>query len=147
MPLRVALVAGEHSGDQLGFKLIRALREASSGQVVLSGVGGEAMEAAVARARGRHARLLKSAGQAMVGDSQVAMRDLVNRGEMRPTLKVVPNGLNLQSENPSPCSIPLLEAQIPKDIHFTIRQFRPRPDQLGPMPTVKVPAPACDAKK
>ena len=43
--------------------------------------GGEAMEAAVARARGRHTRLLKSAGQAMVGDSQVAMRDLVNRGE------------------------------------------------------------------
>jgi len=25
--------------------------------------------------------LLKSAGQAMVGDSQVAMQDLVNRGE------------------------------------------------------------------
>jgi hypothetical protein len=43
--------------------------------------GGEAMEAAVARARGRHARLLKSAGQAMVGDSQVAMKDLVDRGE------------------------------------------------------------------
>jgi hypothetical protein len=43
--------------------------------------GGDAMEAAVARARGRHARLLKSAGQAMVGDSQVAMQDLVNRGE------------------------------------------------------------------
>ena len=43
--------------------------------------GGEAMEAAVARARGRHARLLKSAGQAMVGDSQVAMQDLVARGE------------------------------------------------------------------
>jgi hypothetical protein len=35
--------------------------------------GGEAMEAAVARARGRHARLLKSAEQAMVGDSQLAM--------------------------------------------------------------------------
>ena len=43
--------------------------------------GGEAVDAAVARARGRHAKLLKSAGQAMVGDSQVAMRDLVNRGE------------------------------------------------------------------
>ena len=27
-PLRIALVAGEHSGDQLGFKLMRALREA-----------------------------------------------------------------------------------------------------------------------
>ena len=43
--------------------------------------GGEAMEAAVARARGRHARLLKSARQAMVGDSQLAMQDLVNHGE------------------------------------------------------------------
>ena len=56
----------------------------SLAKVVLTCVpepGGEAMEAAVARARGRHARLLKSAGQAMVGDSQVAMRDLVNRGE------------------------------------------------------------------
>ena len=44
-PLRVALVAGEHSGDQLGFKLMRALREASSGEIAFSGVGGEAMEA------------------------------------------------------------------------------------------------------
>jgi Arc/MetJ-type ribon-helix-helix transcriptional regulator len=43
--------------------------------------GGEAMEAAVARARGRHTRLLKSAGQSMVGDSQVAMQALVTRGE------------------------------------------------------------------
>src|SRR6202041_3488178 len=44
-PLRVALVAGEHSGAQLGFKLMRALREARSGDVIFSGVGGEAMEA------------------------------------------------------------------------------------------------------
>jgi len=43
--------------------------------------GGEAMEADVARARDRHARLLKSAGQAMVGDSQAAIQGLVNRGE------------------------------------------------------------------
>jgi Arc/MetJ-type ribon-helix-helix transcriptional regulator len=43
--------------------------------------GWEAMEAAVARARGRHARLLKSAGQAMVGDSELALRDLVNNRE------------------------------------------------------------------
>ena len=42
---------------------------------------GGAMEAAVARARGRHARLLKIAGQAMVGDSQLAMQDLLNNGE------------------------------------------------------------------
>jgi len=43
--LRVALVAGEHSGDQLGYKLMRALRQARSGEVAFSGVGGEAMEA------------------------------------------------------------------------------------------------------
>ena len=43
--LRVALVAGEHSGDQLGDKLMRALREARAGEVAFFGVGGEAMEA------------------------------------------------------------------------------------------------------
>jgi lipid-A-disaccharide synthase len=43
--LRIAIVAGEHSGDQLGFKLMRALKEARSGAVAFSGVGGEAMEA------------------------------------------------------------------------------------------------------
>jgi lipid-A-disaccharide synthase len=43
--LRIALVAGEHSGDQLGFKLMRALREARPEGVAFTGVGGEAMEA------------------------------------------------------------------------------------------------------
>ena len=43
--VRIALVAGEHSGDQLGFKLMRALREADRRAVAFSGVGGEAMEA------------------------------------------------------------------------------------------------------
>jgi lipid-A-disaccharide synthase len=43
--LRVALVAGEHSGDQLGAKLMRALYEARAGAVAFLGVGGEAMEA------------------------------------------------------------------------------------------------------
>jgi lipid-A-disaccharide synthase len=43
-PLRFALVAGEHSGDQLGFKLMRAMRAVRPG-AFFSGVGGEAMEA------------------------------------------------------------------------------------------------------
>jgi lipid-A-disaccharide synthase len=38
-------VAGEHSGDQLGFKLMGALREALNGHVAFFGVGGEAMAA------------------------------------------------------------------------------------------------------
>jgi Arc/MetJ-type ribon-helix-helix transcriptional regulator len=42
---------------------------------------GEAMEAALVRARGRHMRLLKNAGQAMAGESKLAFRELVNRGE------------------------------------------------------------------
>jgi Arc/MetJ-type ribon-helix-helix transcriptional regulator len=42
---------------------------------------GHMLEAAVARAQGRHARLLKSAGQAMGGDSRLAMQDLVKHGE------------------------------------------------------------------
>ena len=43
--LRIALVAGEHSGDQLGFKTMRALKAATDGAVEFVGVGGEAMEA------------------------------------------------------------------------------------------------------
>ena len=49
-------------------------------------------------------------------------------------------------ENPSPCAVPLLEAQIPKDRHFFIEQIRPRMDRLVPMPNVKVPAPSCAEK-
>jgi lipid-A-disaccharide synthase len=41
--LRIFIVTGEHSGDQLGFKLMRALRAATGGEVVFAGVGGEAM--------------------------------------------------------------------------------------------------------
>jgi len=43
--LRIAIVAGEHSGDQLGFKTMRALTAATRGAVEFVGVGGEAMEA------------------------------------------------------------------------------------------------------
>jgi hypothetical protein len=42
---------------------------------------GHALEAAVARAQGRHARLLKSAGQEMRGDSRMALHELVKHGE------------------------------------------------------------------
>jgi lipid-A-disaccharide synthase len=43
-PLHIALVVGEHSGDQLGFKLMRALRERRP-DIRFTGVGDEAMEA------------------------------------------------------------------------------------------------------
>ena len=42
---------------------------------------GEATEPAIARAQGRHTRLLKNAGQAMVGDSRLAMQELVKHGK------------------------------------------------------------------
>lgn len=42
-PLRVALIAGEPSGDVLGAGLMRALREETGGSVVFTGIGGEQM--------------------------------------------------------------------------------------------------------
>jgi hypothetical protein len=45
-PLNVFIVVGEHSGDQLGFKLMRALKaRLGEAGVRFRGVGGEAMEA------------------------------------------------------------------------------------------------------
>ncbi len=41
----------------------------------------EAKPQAVARAKERHDRLLKSAGRAMVGESKLAMHDLIENGE------------------------------------------------------------------
>ena len=43
--------------------------------------GGHALEAAVATAQGRHARLLKSAGLAMGDESRLALQELVQHGE------------------------------------------------------------------
>lgn len=45
-PLRLFLVAGEHSGDALGAKLIAALERLHEGPIAYSGVGGEMMAAA-----------------------------------------------------------------------------------------------------
>ena len=42
---------------------------------------GHALEAAIASAQGRHARLLKNAGQAMGGDSWIALEELVKHGK------------------------------------------------------------------
>jgi hypothetical protein len=56
----------------------------SLGKILLTCIpepDGHALEVAVARAQGRHTRLLKSAGQAMGGDSRLAMQDLVKHGE------------------------------------------------------------------
>ncbi|MCO5733911.1 lipid-A-disaccharide synthase [Rhizobium sp. SSA_523] len=44
-PLKIAVVAGEVSGDLLGGDLIRALKAAHPAEITLVGVGGEALEA------------------------------------------------------------------------------------------------------
>lgn len=44
-PLRVFIVAGEHSGDALGAKLIAVLKQRCGGGLEMAGVGGEGMEA------------------------------------------------------------------------------------------------------
>ena len=55
--------------------------------------------------------------------------------------KLLPTG-TLQPAT-SPCSVPLLEAQIPQDAAFTVVQIHPRTDRLAPMPQGRVPAPSC----
>lgn len=42
---RIFIVAGEHSGDQLGGKLMAAMKERSDDPIIFSGVGGDAMAA------------------------------------------------------------------------------------------------------
>jgi lipid-A-disaccharide synthase len=42
---RIFIVAGEHSGDNLGGKLMAALKAKSDNPIVFSGIGGESMEA------------------------------------------------------------------------------------------------------
>ncbi len=44
-PLRIILIAGEHSGDQLGAKLMEALKGECAKGIIFAGVGGELMEA------------------------------------------------------------------------------------------------------
>jgi lipid-A-disaccharide synthase len=44
-PLRIAVVAGEESGDLLGADLVRALAAASGRPVELVGIGGEHLQA------------------------------------------------------------------------------------------------------
>jgi lipid-A-disaccharide synthase len=44
-PLRIFIVAGEHSGDALGGRLMAALHELHGGEIRWAGVGGELMEA------------------------------------------------------------------------------------------------------
>lgn len=44
-PLKVAIIAGEVSGDLLGGDLIAALRKRTDRPIELLGVGGEALEA------------------------------------------------------------------------------------------------------
>ena len=75
-PLRVFLVAGEASGDQLGAGLMRALRARLAGRVSFAGVGGDAME------REGLASLFPLADLAVMGIGAVVARlpGLIRRG-------------------------------------------------------------------
>jgi hypothetical protein len=44
------------------------------------------------------------------------------------------------------CSIPLLEATIPKDTDFAMKQIHPRSDAVASMPQAKPPAPSCGSQ-
>jgi len=50
-----------------------------------------------------------------------------------------------QSLPDAACSVPLLRAEIPKDVDYTISEVRPRPEDLAPMPHASLPAQPCDS--
>ena len=67
-PLKIAVIAGEVSGDLLGGDLIAALKQRYSGPVELVGVGGEALEAQGLRSLFDYSEL------SIMGITQVLMR-------------------------------------------------------------------------
>jgi hypothetical protein len=70
-------------------------------------------------------------------------RHLPQNGLVRP---IVNPASDAQNSQPRTCSVPLLEAQIPKDIHFFIKQIRPSKNQIASMPQAQTPAPSCAEK-
>ena len=56
---------------------------------------------------------------------------------------LAPNLLEIQTI-PLTCSVPLLQAQIPTDVRFTMMEAPKPKDGMAPMPRTKGPAPPCD---
>jgi lipid-A-disaccharide synthase len=80
-PLNIFLVAGEHSGDQLGFKLIRALREET--EITARGVGGPLM------AKEEMASLFPLEDIAVMGFSAVIARLPLLKRRIRETVDAI----------------------------------------------------------
>lgn len=80
-PLDIFLVAGEHSGDQLGFKLIRALREET--EISARGVGGPLM------AKEEMTSLFPLEDIAVMGFSAVIARLPLLRRRIRETVEAI----------------------------------------------------------
>jgi hypothetical protein len=47
---------------------------------------------------------------------------------------------------PRPCAIPLLEAEVPKDVDYAIRKHKPPPQEF-PIRQAQPPAPPCDSAR
>jgi hypothetical protein len=60
--------------------------------------------------------------------------------------KVLPRMVAPPQPAASPCSVPLLEAQVRKGVEFTIGEIHPRAEQLAPTPPARVPAPSCESQ-
>ena len=82
-------------------------------------------------------RISKQVVQAILGASL---------GQGKPTAAAYENLLVFGSEAASGCSVPLVEAQIPKDTNFTIAQAPPPSDFRDNMP-VAHGLPACSASR
>ena len=63
----------------------------------------------------------------------------------KPVLPILPGAFRPAQPTISRCSIPLMEALIPKGVDFKLKQIAPPTEKLAPIPQVKGPAPACES--
>ena len=122
-PLNVAIVVGEHSGDQLGFKLMRALRTAAGGP-----------------ARSLHGRRRRSHGSGGVGKHIPAARHFGHRH--LPVLARLPPSLRAfgddRFDRGEPAGCPRHHRQ--SGFHAPRRAWRPRSLPGLPLSTMSAPA-------
>lgn len=74
---------------------------------------------------------------------QRAIDGIVAGSKAKPHAISRQQAISLQQAKPNfPCSVPLLNAQIPSGVEFAMQQFHPSKDKMDSMQVI-VPAPAC----
>jgi hypothetical protein len=98
----------------------------------------------------RHCLLFSVVTGVLLAQQDPPAKDLLNSALMQRAIdgivagsKAKPHAISVpQAKTSSPCSVPLLNAQIPSGVEFAMQQFHPSKDKMDSMQVI-VPAPAC----